>query len=192
MKAVVTGGNVRFSVYITVVDSIVSDIDQALKAESQLADFQRDKGIPIVGYDEEDQSFHFIRSTGNRLQVELAGDIDATMTAINKRIYNVKSSAIVGIEYLIADYTVATGKAFTWLTGKGTADCPCDFRIEIDGATWLSEKISYDNRTTILGLQNPVRLSEGQNLKVYGRNQSLTGSDAFIETFIYGSEDNVV
>lgn len=70
-RAVVAGGNVRFSIYVTVVSSFASDLDSSLQAEGEAVSVYGDKGIPIAAYEEESGVWKFLRVINGRLQVDV-------------------------------------------------------------------------------------------------------------------------
>lgn len=76
VEITVTGGSVRFGVYVTVVASFATDLDQALKIDGQVADLLKDKGIPIHLYDETLGKFFFLRGDMGVIPVSFneAGD----------------------------------------------------------------------------------------------------------------------
>jgi hypothetical protein len=62
VEIIVTGGNVRLGIYITVVASFASDLDSALKKDAQVADLLNDKGMPAITYDPNQGKFYMLRS----------------------------------------------------------------------------------------------------------------------------------
>lgn len=62
LELVVTGGSVEVGVYLSVVATFASDLDQNLKLDAQLANLVHDKGLPPVTYDAENGRFYFLRS----------------------------------------------------------------------------------------------------------------------------------
>lgn len=79
LEAVITGGNVRFSVYGTIVSSSVSDSDSALVKEGQAVDFNLQKANPIAGVEEDSDTWKFARidDKGNlhvKTSLGVAGD----------------------------------------------------------------------------------------------------------------------
>lgn len=76
IEIIVTGGNARLGVYLTVVASFASDLDSALKKDGQIADLLNDKGIPVVTYDPVTGKFYMLRSDGGvPLPSNEAGDL---------------------------------------------------------------------------------------------------------------------
>lgn len=71
LRAIVSGGNVVFSVYATVVDSFASDMDSSLQSENEAVVLERDKGIPITALEETTGLWKFLRVINGRLQVDV-------------------------------------------------------------------------------------------------------------------------
>lgn len=188
VRMIVTGGNVRAQVHTTVVTSFASDLDAALKYEEQPADLtpNGDRGIPLVGYDEGDTLWHFLRVDNGVLQV--GGEVAAGAIFLNTRKYNQSLVLLAGSDAVHIDYTIPAGKVFRWLAGWGTADDWVLWRVEIDGATWLTARNAFDAPNVDLVLQGPVALTEGQNIKVTVYNLNPYGQTANVETMISGSE----
>jgi len=61
MRITVTGGPIKFSVYGTVKNSTVSDLDAALVSEDEVVNFLLNKGIPIGGIDEVNNVWRLLR-----------------------------------------------------------------------------------------------------------------------------------
>jgi len=61
MRMTVTGGPVKFSVYGTVKNSTVSDLDAALVLENEIVNLLLNKGIPIGGIDEVNNVWRLLR-----------------------------------------------------------------------------------------------------------------------------------
>lgn len=77
VEIIVTGGDARIGLYVTVVASFASDLDSALKKDNAIADLLSDKGIPMVTYDEALNRFFILRSEQGVLPVSVseAGDL---------------------------------------------------------------------------------------------------------------------
>lgn len=76
MEAIVTGGNVTFGVYVTVVQSFATDLDAALQLDDQIADLDVDKGMPMMVYDDDANKFFMLRGENGVIPVSFseAGD----------------------------------------------------------------------------------------------------------------------
>jgi hypothetical protein len=69
IKAEVFGGEVEFSVYITVIDSTAADLDASLKLDGQDANLLANKAMPMAGYDPSDGKFKMMKMSGGDLRV---------------------------------------------------------------------------------------------------------------------------
>jgi hypothetical protein len=187
VRCEVLGGTAKFSVYITVVSSFTSDLDNALKYDEEIVNYLRDKGMPIMGLDVDDSQFNFIQARNGRLLVEIVAD----SREINKRLYMQNLGVTPGTENLALDYTVPIGKRFIWISGFGASDCQAKWRCQIDGTAVLTRRSNYDEREVKLYLDYPFIMNEGQNLKVYAKNTTIVSSNSEIETWIYGFEETL-
>jgi hypothetical protein len=93
----VIGGKVKFSVYITVVDSFASDLDQALQVDQETVVFDRDKGMPIMAVTL-DGKFVFLRTEGDgTLSINSPGskgDLQSILGSANNVAANIETSII--------------------------------------------------------------------------------------------------
>ncbi len=60
-EVIISGGSATLGVYITVVGTSSSDIDNALQLENELVNLNTDKGMPIAGVVESTGTFKFLR-----------------------------------------------------------------------------------------------------------------------------------
>jgi hypothetical protein len=191
LEVQVIGGNVEFGVYATVVTSFASDLDSALQFDGEIADLTRDKGMPIVTLDDTSGEFNIVRSTNGRMQVDVPGGIQTVDTTINKRLYSQDLAAVPAASATVITYTVPVGKKFYFLSGYGSSNCDCEWRVFIDGNAYLTRRNYHTKPDVELTLQSPIILVAGQILTVDTMNRSVWGSNSEIETFIYGSEQNI-
>lgn len=187
VRCAVIGGNVKFSVYITVVSSFTSDLDNALKYDEEIVNYLRDKGMPIMGVDVNDSEFNFIQARNGRLLVEIVAD----SREINKRLYMQNLNVLPNIENLVINYTVPVGKRFIWISGFGASDSQGKWTCQVDGANVLTRRSNYDDREVKLYLDYPFILNAGQNLKVYAKNTTIQNENSDVETWIYGFEETL-
>lgn len=61
IRITITGDDVEFGIYITVISSFASELDSALVFDEQLANLLLDKGMVIAGYDPITNKFKFAR-----------------------------------------------------------------------------------------------------------------------------------
>lgn len=69
-EAVVTGGDVDFSLYATTVSSTASDLDAALIRDEDVFNQSINKAIPVATLDESDGKLYFLRSKAGVLTIE--------------------------------------------------------------------------------------------------------------------------
>lgn len=111
----VTGGNVTFGVYVTVVVTQASDIDNALKYDGQTVDFILDKGIPQVIYDSASGLWEFASGTDGIQDVNVTGAISIIDDGVPTF---VDSSGLTtpGTVQTLLSYTVPALKTFNLLS----------------------------------------------------------------------------
>lgn len=190
MDAVVTGGNVLFGVYGSLVSSFATDMDEALQNEAQPVDLIRHQGMPIVVMDEQTGQWRFLRSTGTRLQVDVPNVLQTTQQAISWRRRSETVEALVGVQHTHVNYTVPSGKRLFLLDGRGIADNWVRWVVSIDGES-ICEPVSVPEQPEVkLALGSPIILVAGQVLTVTAENIASHGGTATIKTWLFGSEEN--
>lgn len=191
LRVVVTGGSAKFGVYVTVVSSFASDLDAALQFEGELVNVLRDKGMPITAYETTNGEWTFLRTKDGRLQIDVPGVLQVSQQTINFRRYNQSLALAPAASVVHVDYTVPAGKRLFWSAGKGTADCWCKWTVEIDGVRWLTKRNAYDDSNVELSLGQPLILTAGQRIITSVINDSFSGNSADVETWIFGSLEDV-
>jgi hypothetical protein len=68
-EVIITGGNIKFSLYATAVTSTASDIDSALIRDGEDYTDPEDKAIPVAYLDEATQKLFFVRGENGALKV---------------------------------------------------------------------------------------------------------------------------
>lgn len=186
-EVIVSGGNVEFGVFITVVSAFASDLDSALLKEAELADFTRNQGLPPMTYELSDLAFHFLRSLNGRLLVDTGNQVFVPAN-LNKRIRNLVSNVTTNVTTLIASYTVPIGKTFSFISGYGYANCDCIFELKINGSVARLAQNHHIRPQIDLGLGGSVELTVGQTVEIYATNKSVLGTLSDIEGVIVGVE----
>lgn len=182
--ATVTGGNVTFGVRATVVDQFATDLDAALKFDGQAVNLLRDKGLPIAALDELTGQWRFVLADDGGLRVSGA----FALQGVNKTLSGFAAVAPSVTEELIS-YTVPPGQSFTLLSGMGSALGDMRFVVLVDGVEILRAFNSFFDRNVKLSLDNPLRLTAGQVLKVEATGRSVFGTTNEANAFLYGSEE---
>lgn len=191
LKATVTGGNVRFSVYITVVTSFASDLDAALQFEGDPVSILRDKGMPITAYETTTDQWSFLRTKDGRLQIDVPGILQVSQQVINFRRYNETLSLVGGALVEHINYTVPVGKKLYWLGGNGSADGWAVWRVDVDGVRFLTKRNAFDQPDVSLCLNAPVTFLAGQQISVTVENVGGFGHTIHTESFLYGALEDV-
>lgn len=191
LKAVVTGGNVTFGVYGTVVSSFASDLDTALVFDEQLADLARNKAIPIAGYDPATGKFEFLHLDDGDLPVSASISGEISVNVINKRLYGTTAASVPATINTEISYTVPALKTFKWFGGIGTSDGECEWTVEVNGLPMIKQLNRYTQPNVLLHLGGQLTLVAGDLLEVKTKNRSIYGQTNEINTWIYGKEENV-
>lgn len=190
-KCTVLGGNIKFSVYITVIESFASDLDAALQYEGDTVDINRDKGMPITAFETSTGLWGFLRTLNGKLQVDVPGVLQTTQQLINKRLYNASLAAIKDDVITHIDYTIPVGKQLYLLSGIGTSNGFAVWRMSIDNVSFMTKRNSYDDRNVELEFKSPLLLTSGQRIIITAQNKNLTSLTSEIETWLYGAEESV-
>lgn len=186
IRVTVTGGNARFEIHNTVVQSFASDLDAALVLDGEDFISDRTKAIPISGYDPATNLMNHVRVVGGVLQVSSSDEV------INKRLYNESIGLAPALSYTThIDYTVPAGKRFRWLAGFGSGNNGAKWRVTVDGTTYLTKRNAYDQPNVELSLSRGISFSAGQNIVVELRNTNQYNTSGDYETGIFGIEESV-
>ena len=108
-EIIVAGGPCRIGLFGTVVSSVASDIDSALKRDGQVANLLVDKGIPVLGLDD-DGTFKILPFVDGRIPVE-ATIVIATGAPVS--VSGATSSVPTGLQVDVLSYLVPVGKRLT-------------------------------------------------------------------------------
>ena len=74
LRATVVGGSIRFGVYVTVVSSFPSELDEALRLECEPADLLLQKALPVAGYECERNRWNVLHTKNGHLRVVSGAD----------------------------------------------------------------------------------------------------------------------
>lgn len=182
----VTGGNVTLGLLVTVVDTIVSDIDQALAQDGESFELLQDKAMPTAGLDESSNVLRFLRldSQGRLL---ISGDVQVVSQRVNNVQSGIELNATSDTPYLLIDYTVPVGKTFVWLDGLGHASTIAEYRVEIDTELYIVAGTGCTVNDVKLQAAPAVVLEAGQNIKVTVTPSHPAGSNSRVYAFLYGN-----
>jgi hypothetical protein len=134
IRATVTGGNVRFGVYISVVSSFASDLDNALVTNGQTADLATALGLQTAIYDPVAGKFFFARGSSGIQDVNVVGFDETALpfsilsTSGLQTTPNVAQTAIISI-------AVPMGKKWKIRQVLTVSRCYGEFDILVDGTS---------------------------------------------------------
>jgi len=191
IRVVVSGGNARFGIYITVVSSFASDLDAALQFENEEINILRDKGMPITAYETTTDEWSFLRTNNGRLQIDVPGVLQVTQQTINFRRYNETLALAPATPTTHVDFTVPAGKRLFWSAGSGSADGWVKWNVDVDGVRWLTKRNAFDTPDVQLSLGAPTILLAGQRIMITVENIGDFGNPCSVETFLFGALEDL-
>jgi len=141
IEAIVTGGTVEFGIHVTVVQTFVSDIDNALIRDGDTFVSTTNKAIPIACLDETTGELYFVRCTNGLLPTSGgAPGIPKQFTTTNGL------ETTPGTEQTIISETVPTGKIWHLIETDMMCRAFGSFKIEVAGTRVGSGRTgSHDN-----------------------------------------------
>ena len=128
IKWTVTGGNVIFGVYVTVVVTQASDIDSALKLDGQSVNLILDKGMPQVIYDTGSNTWEFASGTAGIQDVNIVGAISLTENGVPE-FFEASTITTPGSIQTVLSYTVPALKSLNLFAIKFVCRQDCSFQI---------------------------------------------------------------
>lgn len=133
LRATVTGGNVTFGVYATIVASSASDIDSALQRENEVVSLVTDKGIPITVYDAVNGVWRFARGELGIQDVRIVGNVAVGEPGAATFIDS-ETLTTPGLEQTLISYTVPAPFHFNLLSMQLACRSEASFKIYGDGS----------------------------------------------------------
>lgn len=180
MEAIVTGGEVKFGVYATVVSSFATDLDAALQFDNSTADVSTDKGMPFICYDEDQNKFFFVRCEDGVIPVSAseAGDaVHDTFTGISTP----------GIEQTLITSTVPVGKKRKMTRIYMTGRQPGTYKVEDGSGIIATGRIGAARLVDVFRWEPRLELAAGTTITM--KFTSLAGAPASdIEAYLMASD----
>lgn len=185
VKCTVTGGNVRFGVYVTVVLSSASDIDNALQLEGETVILANDKGMPIVVYDEVNGVWRFARGEDGIQDVRVVGNV--TIGEPGDPVFiDAVDVTTPGIEQTLLSYVVPAGKTLNLLNVLTICRTETTFKIEGDGSQIGSGRTGAANANVNFPYRVARSYTSGKLVQVKATSRSGS-SVADIECYLQGT-----
>jgi hypothetical protein len=132
VRCTVTGGNIRFGVYATVVVSSASDIDNALQRENDPVSLTLDKGMPVMVYDETNGVWRFARGEDGIQDVRVVGNISIGEPG-DPLFVDASADTVPGSEQTLLSYTVPSLRTINILSVQVVCRQESSFQIYGDG-----------------------------------------------------------
>lgn len=133
LRCTVTGGDVRFGVYATVVLTTASDIDNALQREGEIVNLVTDKGMPIMVYDEINSEWRFARGEDGIQDVRIVGNV-AIGEPGAATFVDAATETTPGSEQTLLSYTVPALRILNILSVKLACRQEAHFEVYGDGS----------------------------------------------------------
>lgn len=185
LKCTVTGGNVRFGVYATVVLSSASDIDNALQLEGETVILSNDKGMPVVVYDEVNGVWRFARGEDGIQDVRVVGNVSIGEPG-ESEFDEAITITTPGIEQTLISYTVPALKTFNLLNVVVVCRQEATFKIIGDGSQIGSGRTGAANPNVNFPYRVARSYISGKLIEVKATARSGS-SAADIECYLQGT-----
>lgn len=165
LEIFVTGGNVDFGIYATVVSSFAVNLDGSLVYDNQLADLTKNKAIVVAGLDENGR-FQMLQLSNGKLVV----DANIVSTGAGTPLFQSGSfaSAASGSEETIFSYTVPTGKTLSIENITASGNNVSTFTVWVDGSSIAAKRTHFCDLNTTFELAGKLKLVAGQAVVLKG------------------------
>lgn len=185
LKCTVSGGNVRFGVYATVVVSTATDIDNALQREGDSVLLSVDKGMPVMVYDEANGEWKFARGEDGIQDVRVVGNV-AIGEPGEPVFADYAGTSTPGTEQTLISYTVPVGKTLNLLAVYVISRQESSFRIEGDSALIGSGRTGPANPMGLFEYRIARSFSAGKLINIKASVRA-SAPPADIECFMQGT-----
>jgi hypothetical protein len=176
-------GTARFSIYVTVISSMATDLDAALELDGNDIDYIRDKGLPIVVKENSTDKWHFLSTEQGKLKVTLGDELsfqppNVTLSKVTVAIPDQENEDII--------HTVT--KDTTLLAGKGYSTSWAEWSLLINGVEHSYNRNNQVQPSVDIVPSCGLKLQVGDILKIVTKNVTIYGENSSIKTFLYGVE----
>ncbi len=181
VEIIVTGGNVTFGIYVTIVSAFATAGDAALVSDNQTVQLGADKGTPQAIYDPVAGKWYFAQGTGGVQSVKVLGAVSTT-PVVTSAVLSGTDSPDFGDSVDLISYT-AVGSIMVGKILVG-GDSDGEFSVYIRGTLWGKIRNSWGQRQVPLDL-GIVELSPGDTFRIAVENTAQSGTMATYEAFAY-------
>ena len=181
----VTGtGTIEFGIYVTVVSSFASLLDQALKNHLEAVDLINDQGMPLVLWDPDDSKWYLAK--GDEGCITINGSITANAGQGNAY-EDVQTTTTPGIEQTLFSTTVGVGLTKVLSNLIVTCRLPTTYKLESGGAIIASGRTGAGHPTEITPWNLVRGIAAGTLLEL-----KLTAASGFpatdVEAYLHASD----
>jgi len=187
VEIIITGGNVSFGVYGTIVSTSASDMDQALRSDGQDADFTRDKGLAPVLYDAAEDKWYFTRGD-HGVQI-----IKTSNQPVGAAVYLQSADGLMTdedewVEAIVDEVPLDTVRYLQQVRVVSTMDC--EVRVTADGAKVKTGRVGPTSPNCEINWNPPRAFPAGVELKVEvrARDNSLP---RLVEAYLDAVDESV-
>jgi len=175
LKATVTGGSVKFSVYGTIVSTSATELADAIIEENQTVNFLTDKAVAMGGYDETNGVWKFLR-------IGEDGEIFVSSVTIFENVIHATANIAKGAEQTLIDktYTADTRVIKILCEGDGYGL----FTVLINNSPWAMKRNSWNDRNIDIDM-GAYKFEATDNLKVKVKNTNYSNVNADYNIFVY-------
>lgn len=184
IEIVVTGGNVKLGIYVTVVSAFATDSGAALIANDQPLS-EADRGTPVVVLDPATGTWQFASGVNGVQNVSIDNAISTTDLLVSGNQFG-ETPDSVGLSpgssmRLISFSPSATLKVPNIVIGGGSRGF---FELKINGTLWGRARSTYTSPQASFQI-GTITLSSGDTLTVDVTNESESGDAASYYAFAY-------
>ena len=174
LEVIVAGGNVEFSIYITVVNSFASDLDAALQFDGETFVQATDKGLPAMCLDEDTGLLKFLRCKDGGLAVSPPAGIGVPFYSRGK------ITIVPGTSQSVLSFTVPAGTTRNLHRLTVVASNDANFSLESAGVEIAAGIIDITNRniTFVFDPPRPIGAGVFVELKYLSESEPGLGCDA--------------
>jgi len=192
-EIIITGGNVEFGVYATVVSTSASDMDQALRSEGQVADFTRDKGLAPVHYDPIENKWYFPRSDHGYQLIKFADDGVVGERVPLRSVDGLMTDADVWVPCITT--VVPVGKLRHLHSARVTTTMDCEVQVivkdELDVETRIgSGRVGVSSPNCFITWKPTELVEAGKEIRVEVRARASSFPRA-VEAYLGAVDDSV-
>lgn len=182
IEVIVSGGNVRFGIYATIVSSFASDLDSALVYDHQSFVSSQDKALIGAYLHEASNELRVIRGTDNGIKVDIgSAPISGIFNEVRSRFYG--SAVVIKNDITtIINETISSDTFIQRIICSG--DGQGEFTIYINSEVWAIVRNSWQNRFVVIEMGGK-KLVATDMIKIDAKNINISNQNTTFDIFVY-------